>query len=318
MTVAENTKQDGNLPSNLTSRHALLLMNCGFTSGLIQAFIFNPWDRALYLSVKHERPFIRWDNFQNPMSGVSQTVVQRAISAGLYFPLEELTTDALEFATGYYNSFTVFCAGTIAGVANGVLMNPFTRVKVSFADSLSFLELRPHTPLFSWIQYHYWGKVDTGKENFLSTAVEIFRTGGVRQFFVGTMATVHRDLLFGGIFALLRHQVLPLFLPEHKRKHNKKRTDFFSNLVAGTAATILSSPLNYVRNIHYSTSPSVAPEDSMTLLRNLWKESLKEGSRYKTFLFLQHRLRLGWGTARVGCGMAVGSKLYELCTQVAG
>jgi hypothetical protein len=147
MTVAENSKQDGNLPNNLTSSHALLLMNCGFTSGLIQAFIFNPWDRALYLSVKHERPFLRWDNFQNPMSGVSQTVVQRAISAGLYFPLEELTTDALELATGYYNSVTVFCAGTIAGVANGVLMNPFTRVKVSNVDCLSLVELRSNASL---------------------------------------------------------------------------------------------------------------------------------------------------------------------------
>lgn len=111
-------------------KNAMHLMNCGFTSGLFQAFIFNPWDRALYLSVKDERPFLRWENFRNPMSGVFQTVLQRAISAGLYFPIEELSVEALESLTGVYNSAVVFTAGTIAGVANGIIMNPFTRVKV--------------------------------------------------------------------------------------------------------------------------------------------------------------------------------------------
>jgi hypothetical protein len=106
-------------------------MNCGFTSGLLQAFIFNPWDRALYLSVKLERPFLRWENFRNPMSGVFQTVLQRAISAGLYFPIEELSVEILESVTGVYNSVVLFSAGTVAGVANGIIMNPFTRVKVN-------------------------------------------------------------------------------------------------------------------------------------------------------------------------------------------
>jgi hypothetical protein len=27
-------------------------IGCGFTSGVLQAYVFNPWDRALYLSVK--------------------------------------------------------------------------------------------------------------------------------------------------------------------------------------------------------------------------------------------------------------------------
>jgi hypothetical protein len=127
------------------------------------------------------------------------------------------------------------------------------------------------------------------------------------------MATVHRDLVFGGVFSLLRHQ-LPRLSPDYQRKtRSKKGTDFVSNLIAGMMATILSSPLNYVRNIHYSTSPSDIPQSTMVVLKDLWKESQKEGSAYRSFRFLQQRLRIGWGTARVGCGMAVGSKLYELC-----
>lgn len=120
----------GSQQQNISAAHAAKLMNCGLSSGLIQAFIFNPWDRALYLSVKYERPFLRMDNFRNPMAGVFQTVLQRAISSGLYFPIEELTLELLTFCVGSRNAAITFAAGTLAGVANGVIMNPFTRIKV--------------------------------------------------------------------------------------------------------------------------------------------------------------------------------------------
>jgi len=63
---------------------------CGFASGLVQAGLFNPWDRALYLSVKFERKFLHPLNFVEPWKGVLQTLIQRAISAGFYFPLEDI------------------------------------------------------------------------------------------------------------------------------------------------------------------------------------------------------------------------------------
>lgn len=164
------------------------------------------------------------------------------------------------------------------------------------------------------LQYHYWGKADAGKENFITTAKEILAQGGVRQLFVGTMATVQRDLVFGGVFALLRHEILPLFRPEKKRRL-KQKTGFVENLIAGMAATILSSPLNYVRNVHYATSPSDEPKTTLRILKELLEEARREPDRVTRLLFLQHRLRIGWGTARVGCGMAVGAKIYELCSQ---
>lgn len=110
-----------------------ILLNCGFISGLLQAFLFNPWDRALYLSVKNETPFLRMENFAQPMAGVMQTVVQRAMSSGLYFPLEQITAEALHTETELNQSkksWKLFIAGTIAGALNGIIMNPFTRIKV--------------------------------------------------------------------------------------------------------------------------------------------------------------------------------------------
>lgn len=109
------------------------LLNCGLLSGLAQAFVFNPWDRALYLSVKNERAFLHSENFRNPMAGVTQTVVQRAISAGLYFPLEDIFYSLLLIKyNGSENirSIDVFFSGTLAGFFNGIIMNPFSRIKV--------------------------------------------------------------------------------------------------------------------------------------------------------------------------------------------
>jgi hypothetical protein len=120
----------------LTVHRTTSLLNCGMASGLIQAFVFNPWDRALYLSVKMERPFLHRENFREPMNGVTQTVVQRAISAGLYFPLEEIFSDLLQSNDHASNTSKTFAgwksllAGTLAGTVNGIVMNPFSRIKV--------------------------------------------------------------------------------------------------------------------------------------------------------------------------------------------
>ena len=120
-------------PSNFVKNAKLL--NCGIISGLIQAGVFNPWDRALYLSVMYHRPFLRSANFLNPMAGVMQTIVQRAISSGLYFPLEDIFAESIgkhiqDKDNPSLQRTTRFVAGLLAGSANGILLNPFSSVKV--------------------------------------------------------------------------------------------------------------------------------------------------------------------------------------------
>ena len=125
----EETNQDK--PPPFSFRRAAKLLNCGFVSGLLQAFLFNPWDRALYLSVKHDRPFLRWANFDSPFGGVLQTVMQRALSAGLYFPMEEISYEVIKGNFSLAHPVVSLAAGTLAGVLNGVAMNPLSRIKVS-------------------------------------------------------------------------------------------------------------------------------------------------------------------------------------------
>ena len=51
------------------------------------------------------------------------------------------------------------------------------------------------------------------------------------------------------------------------------------------------------------------PPGSVRILLDLAKEARAQGKDAAGFL--QNRLRLGWGTARVAVGMAVGQYLYE-------
>lgn len=274
---------------------ATKLLNCGMIGGVVQAFVFNPWDRALYLSVINSRPFLDRRNFLNPWKGVVQTIVQRSLSTGLYFPLEDMFNSLIAHIQKEFSfviPFNTFLAGCSAGAINGLLLNPSSAVK-----------------------YHYWGKVDCGKESFFTTAKSIFRTGGIRPFFVGAKATIYRDIIFGGVFSITRHEVPKLFpnwiAEKQKNTHYEK---VIINLFAGMFATILSSPLNYVRNMHYATPPNIESLSIRKHLHILYIESMKYKDWKGRLSYAQKQLRIGWGTARVGCGMTLGSFVYTLCT----
>lgn len=141
----------GEAPSSSGSKHPVLsknvkLFNCGIFSGLIQAAVFNPWDRALYLSVSNHRPFLRMENFKHPMAGVMQTITQRAVSSGLYFPLEDIFAEALmkhsRKRDQAHSARTInFVAGLLAGATNGFFLNPFSSVKVSLFSVILQLQV---------------------------------------------------------------------------------------------------------------------------------------------------------------------------------
>jgi len=118
--------------SSLNLRRVTQLVGCGLTSGVLQAAVFNPWDRALYLSVKCERRFLDARNFFHPMAGVLQTISQRAISVGLYFPLEDIFSRVLSshWTNSEHRIGLIFIAGTLGGAINGIIMNPLASIKV--------------------------------------------------------------------------------------------------------------------------------------------------------------------------------------------
>ncbi len=119
--------------------------------GSIQSALFNPWDRALYLSVKEKRPFLNRLNFHNPWQGWMQSSVQRMISGGLYFSLQGLIVDALHVDQPM-SVYTAFGVGVIAGSLNG-------EAPTWSKQSLSSFTLRTGMLLnpLAAIKYHLWG-----------------------------------------------------------------------------------------------------------------------------------------------------------------
>ncbi len=334
-----------NLP--VADKNQVKLLAAGFIGGFVQAGLFNPWDRALYLSIKEERPFLHVKNFVNPFAGVSQTIFQRSISSGLYFPLEEIFADMIVSSAIFGTSpselapnrtWIALYAGLLAGATNGLLMNPLAAVKYSF-----------------------WGATESDR-GFLHTAKEMFQRGGLRIFFVGSAATVTRDLVFGAFYGVLRHE-LPWIKQAIWPKLTSTSSQFFSstmntknspgistdkdsststdgtprsttigatrdsrivlqlkptfgmNLIAASIATIISAPWNYVRNVHYSTPIGEKPVGTLTILRQLWCQAMQEKTIIGKMFHLQRQLRIGWGTARVGCGMAFSSHVYNVISK---
>lgn len=145
----------------------------------------------------------------------------------------------------------------------------------------------------------------------------MFQRGGFKPFFVGSTATIGRDLVFGGFFALFRHELFSRTKSSSAGSSSSKQPGdkFLVNLFAASAATILSSPLNYVRNIHYATPPDVKPDTFWKIFSDLVCNALREPTLLQKLSYIQSRYRIGWGTARVGCGMAFGSYIYNQCAQ---
>ena len=264
----------------------------GVVSGLFTAALFNPWDRALFLSVMHNRPFLVVENFRGPFQGLAQTLMHRTISNGLYFVLQDATYDALchSMRVSRTDTNVVALAGLLAGAANGACLNVIAAVK-----------------------YQGWAVVGPGdKFSFLHTSRTMWRGGGVAPFLKGTRTTIVRDASFGVVYEVIRHSpwlIARLGGTELNHMHLTASMQFNLNLGAAICATVVSSPFNYVRNIQYASSPAAAPTTIWSELRAFAHEVRGSAAPWQA---VQRRLRLGWGSLRVGVGMAVGTKVYEL------
>ena len=268
----------------------------GFFTGMFCSALFNPWDRALYLSVKNNIPFISWNNFTSPYQGFSQAIVQRAFLNSIYFVMQSemkyYMDPYLRNNLGFTEASSQFCIGIGAGSVSGIFTNGISAVK-----------------------YHMWGDIN---RSFYSSAQQMWSSGGFDPFFKGTLATMGRDMVFGSVYEVLRTLIRAELL-KHNYGLKESHLDFFSNSTAAGIATIASGPLNYVRNIQYATPPHMKSPTTRAVLKNVWDESKQHASFSARMWFFQQRFRVGWGTARVAVGMAVSQKVFDVtCTKLNG
>ena len=146
---------------------------CGLASGLGQSTLFNPYDRAMYRSIVEKKPFLEKSNWRgNPFAGVSPSFIQRSVSAGLYFPLEDF------FRRNVSTSYAI--DGVLVGMVGGVFTTPFNSVK-----------------------YAMWSSTSTSMSN---TARTLYEQGGVSRLMRGVAPTLYRDMSFGVVYSVLRHK----------------------------------------------------------------------------------------------------------------
>ena len=278
--------------ANGASASATTLVSSGFAAGVAVTGFLNPYDRALFLSVAKKRPFLHHCNWRHPYQGLSQSIVGRAISTGLWFPLERASVDALRLhdaTAALPPGVRAAIAGQIAGAVNALILSPLAFVK-----------------------YQTWG-LPEGKRSFQRTALKVVREAGPSAFFRGLPATVYRDCVFGGLFGWMRTTLRQAggepspggeFSPGVAHR-------FFSDTAAAGAATALSAPFNFARNMHFAQPISHRPMSTADALRVLWREAMAETSSAASINLIIRRLNVGWGTLRVAGGMGLTACFFD-------
>eukprot|EP00796_Vickermania_ingenoplastis_P010236 gene10236-7175_t len=302
--------------------------------GAVQATIFNPFDRALYVRVKHRRRrFLDWRNFDRPFQGFLNASFYRTTVSGAYFLWQDSMRMFIEsyFPSIFHESnsphLNSALVGLLAGSLNGFALNPLQVVK-----------------------FRMWnGSAPT--MNFWSTSMELFREGGYQIFFRGCLTTIVRDCVFGVTYESVRRlQCGDWLLPSNSAERHRNahrlgsRCDtqsFVSNMCAALAASIISTPFNFVRTVVYGAAPGATPMSALALHRALLMQvryMYRYGDSYvhvaamnrekkSTFLraaassrrhphgawsWFNSRLNVGWGSLRIGLGMAMSQNLFYL------
>lgn len=256
-------------------------------SGSAQAVLFNPIDRALFLRVHNRRPSLFcWENFKHPFQGFGNAALYRTVSSGTYLYYQDIFRrrwiqfrPALEQESPTKLNLLV---GLSAGCANAALLNPLQLIK-----------------------YHMWS-ADDPNAKFFGVARKLMEHGGASILVRGIGVSICRDVCFGVTYECAR-------LPQVTRdRHESVR--FAVNTAAASLASAMSAPFNYCRNMIYGAPIVSCPLRMRLLIEFLLRETWNDTGGFRSRMnHLNARLNVGWGSLRVGIGMAVGQLVFARC-----
>lgn len=247
-------------------------------AGGVQSVVFNPIDRALYLRVHHRRSFSDVHNWSHPFQGFANAAAYRTVASGMYLFWQGETSDSLRATVPQLSSsLHALVVGSVAGSMNGVLLNPLQLVK-----------------------FRMWST--GGDATFFASFREMIQIGGLSTLQRGTVVSVARDMTFGVVYELLRGAPV---------SGESTVSRVIRDCGAGMLASTISSPLNYARNQIYGSPTAGCPLTVRQLCHFLWLETHAMPTPYQKISHLNARLNVGWGTIRVGLGMAVGQLCYR-------
>lgn len=251
----------------------------GSITGIIQTFIFNPLDKAMYLTVLKKGSLFEKYKWINPYHGVHNAMFGKMVSYGYFFTLNDNVTKFVDNnMTGFAVFAKPFVTGIVVGSTTAAVTNPLNVVK-----------------------FHAWA---TDKK-LTHVARSIYSKNGIRPFFNGIIATINRDSLFTTVYSA-GHNF-------SKKSLKFEGSDlFFADFFTALCATSLSSPFNYARNIQYKMSHNEKNYTILIVLKDLVNETIE----FKTIGQRTHhiitKLNINWGTARVAVGISSGQWLYDM------
>jgi hypothetical protein len=148
------------------------------------------------------------------------------------------------------------------------------------------------------IKMYNWNNND--KKSIRILANKIYVKYGILSFFRGIHYTFIRDAIFSTIFFKL------------SEKYNKQKS-LLNDTIYASIATIISSPINYYRSAMYfnfNDNPKF-----IHITRELIDEidKIKNG---KIYYLAHNKLNIGFGTIRVGVGIAVSRYIYEFISKI--
>jgi hypothetical protein len=298
------------ITTNTETKAAPGRLNIYFASstltGLSTTLIMNPYDRGLYLSIKHNKAFLLRENFTAPYHGCGQALFQRTVFGSMYYIMQSELDQHLYPAVNNHLKKNTFLApvsepighlvvGLTAGISYGIVTNPISAIK-----------------------YFTWGD-ETRK--FYISSLEMWNKGGITPFIKGTLATVSRETSYSTSYELMRYLLRQKFVDPNKSTQNASfnlfTAEFACNVLAAAIGTVASSPFNYARNLQYASTPEDKAPKIKKVLTDLWKESTPHvGKGLGRAGFFADTLKIGWGTFGSAVKMGLGQFIFDKTRQV--
>ncbi|MEK7801475.1 MAG: hypothetical protein AAB276_03380, partial [Pseudomonadota bacterium] len=151
-------------------------LTIGCISGGLNTILFNPYDRAIYLSVMNKKTIFEKKFWKKPYQGVGQAFIHRTISYGMYFPFLAIWEENLQYLIPKKTEMTLV-SNILAGTSVAILTFPIASIK-----------------MYTWNNPHRDSIMKIGKELYCKHGKSLFTRG------LGT--TICRDIIFSSIFGL--------------------------------------------------------------------------------------------------------------------
>jgi hypothetical protein len=217
--------------------------------GAIQAFIFNPIDKAIYNSIINNRKLFIFENWKKPFVGASNGIYTRIISGGIYFYLLDYTKKMDIYQSSFAVSFTT-----------SIILNPLNVVKFnSYSENIN-----SHNSLRS-----------------------CYKKYGLKFCKIGIESLIIRDFIFNIIYL----------------KYKKDNNSLIHNCGIICAASIISSPFHYIRNMKYYNN------DSYLNICKTFIKDIQNTNHKLTFAIKQ--FAIGYGTIRTIASVYIGQVMYS-------